>query len=438
MKYISIVISVLILLIGCGLENVIAKEQGNQKTQWPMFQRNTERTGARITTSVDNPTILWKTHIGIQGYLNNPIISGNHVFVTSSGNVHNIPDNLDGVYCLDSKTGTIVWHHQTNNDANGIAYSDEMVFVTGDDGFLSAYHAQTGAKVWSLKRNGTIYCQPLVVDNLVIIGDKDGHVIAVRKQTGSIAWSYKAASSAVRSAIASDGAYLYAAFVEGKVSCLGLAGNLIWEENLIIPGQQGPRPVEIYAAPTIIDDLLIIPYARDTTYGFPAVYCLNKINGSVMWTATDYNIINQSHGNIRSSVSRWNEYILYGSPYSDELIAIDFRNGNVAWNLHTGECLFPHWPSCAIAGDTLYFPRHDGSLYGIDLFTMEIKWEVFLGDHSMNKVVSKNIVTEPKDLRCSWEPSIGQPIYASPALDRNGTIYLGTGEGYIYAIGNGS
>jgi len=52
-----------------------------------MFQKNTEHTGISSAPAIEEPEVKWKTCIGIQGYLNNPVVVNGCVFRHKAENV---------------------------------------------------------------------------------------------------------------------------------------------------------------------------------------------------------------------------------------------------------------------------------------------------------------------------------------------------------------
>lgn len=402
---------------------------------WPLFQHDPQRTGSVERGSIDAPVILWQAHVGIQGYLNSPVVAGDRVCVGSSGTTHNAPDEKDGISCFDRGTGRLLWHRRTAADANGVAAADGRLFATADDGALRAYDIRTGDLLWSTAHQGKLYAQPLPVDGMVVVGDGLGAVQAYRQSDGKRAWTAQVASSPVRGGMASDGSSLFAAFQEGKAAALSKNGELLWFRAVTHAGYggRGQEPAEIYGAPTISGDQVFITFARDTTYSTPAIVALDKRTGDTLWEGSDRD--SNSYGNIRSSVAVWGRLLLYGEAYSKSLSAIDARDGFLAWRLELDTCTFPHWPSPIAAGTMLYLGRHDGTLYGIDLKRRKVAWRLYLGRHDLvSDRLPGNLV--PRTWSCAWEPAIGKPIYATPALGEDGTLYAGTGEGYLYAVGN--
>ena len=67
--------------------------------------------------------------------------------------------------------------------ANGVVYRGEV------DGVLSAFNAQTGAKLWSIALRGDLYPPPAVANGVVYIGSSSRIVYALNAQTGTKLWS---------------------------------------------------------------------------------------------------------------------------------------------------------------------------------------------------------------------------------------------------------
>ncbi len=400
---------------------------------WGIYQKNIERTSVADYPEISNPKILWKTEIGIQGYLNNSIVIGKMVYVGSSGLVHNKSDRKDGIYCLNAQTGQIIWHHKTPNDACGVAYSDGIVISTGDDGYLRGINAASGKQVWELNRRGPLYSQPLIISGKVFAGDASGSLLAVEAATGKLLWQTKLTSSNVRGGLSSDGKKIFAAFVDGTVAALDMDGKKVWETQCDRKSfyDNSREPAEIYATPTVAGDKLIIPYIRDTYYDFPAIQALDKNTGKLLWEATDKSETGISHGNIRSSVAVWKDFLLYGNPYSNLLIALKANDGTYAWSVPMGVETWPHWPSPVVTKDMLYMGRNDGGFYAVNLMEKALAWELYLGKSSdagdMKNVEGKS--------RGDWKPAYGESIYATASIAKSGTIFIGSGDGWLYAIG---
>ena len=414
-----------------------AFSQDQPAIDWPTFQGNNARTGVSDYPPIKNPTIAWSKQLGIMGYLNNPVIDGDFIFVGSSGDKHNKSDDRDGVYCLSLKTGEILWHHQTQTDACGVAIDRDRVFVGDDGGRFRALDRKTGEVAWAIDLEGSVFAQPIIVGELVIVGNADhdsgkGTVFAIDIPTGKIQWMVDG-DGRIRGGVSSDGESIYATFLHGEIVCMDLKGKELWKKK---PRENGGH-TEMYPAPTIADGELYFGFARGTYYDVPALGCYSTL-GEKRWVnkETDFNGPDgRSFGNIRSSAAIDGQSLVYAEPYGNQLVWVSRKTGRFEESIALGAPMFPHWPSPVIAKRQLYIARHDGGLYAVDLDERRMQWMLYLGDHKQagQEFLPKNIV--PADWPDgAWEPNVGKPIYATPAIARDGTLVIGTGEGWLYCI----
>jgi regulation of enolase protein 1 (concanavalin A-like superfamily) len=84
------------------------------------------------------------------------------------------------------------------------------------------------------------------------------------------------------------------------------------------------------------------------------------------------------------------------------------------WSLHTGG---PVASSPTVVGGTAYFGSWDGYEYAVDAASGALKWKTFLG------ITTANPICIPPQLGVS-----------SPATVQNGTVYVGGGDSYWYAL----
>lgn len=404
---------------------------------WPAFQGSWARTGLSQADPIGKPNILWKTEIGIQSWLNNPIIVGNLVIVGSSGETWNKRDDQDGVYALDLDTGRIAWFMKADADVNGVAYANGLVFATDDGSYVRALNPMSGETIWRTRTNGmAVYTNPLAVKDIVVVGDFTGNLSAFSQKDGSLRWSKKL-NGAIRGGASSDGETIYVCSASGMVLAINVDGTENWSLQLTRPSFEGDteEPAEIYAAPTIVDDLLIVGFARDTAYDIPAFVGIDRHNGSIKWRASNPHDLEGGWGNIRSSPAIYEDLFIYGEPYSNRIVAININNGRVEWSAETGGVMFPHWPSPAIVKDIVIAPRHNGGLYALHADSGELFWSLYLGDAARSGPDFPSDLVDPEWPEGAWEPNVGKSIFASPAITNDGRIVIGTDQGYIFCIG---
>jgi len=401
-------------------------------TGWSMFHGDGARTGLSPAPAVTRPHVRWRAEVGIQGYLNSPLVAGSLVIVPSSGTKHDAPDAGDGVYALDLATGRTVWHTQTSDDANGAAIAGDRVIVTSDDGTVRGLDLATGREVWKRPGKGQVYSHPLLVGDEVIVGDASGTVRAFGAVAGDSRWQVPV-KGAIRGGTAADDSAIYVVSQEGEVIALSPAGALLWHTSVTRPSFDGKTqvPIEGYAAPVVAGDLLVIPFARDTSYDTPAFVAVERRTGAVRWLAKGRGT--SEWGNVRSTPALVAGLLVYSEPYSGDVVGLEALTGHVRFRRTVGACYFPQYASPAAAGDIVYVPRFDGVLYAVRSQSGMLVWRTYLGDKALTGTRAPG---PPKagSGACEWDVPSGSPLYAPVAIAPDGTVLVGNGAGTLFAL----
>lgn len=401
---------------------------------WPTFQGTSERSGCNMTATIEDLRIVWATRVGIQGWLNNPVISGEIVFTGSAGLRRGEPDSRDGIYALRLSDGGVVWTHPSGNDVNGVAASDEVVIATGDEGAVWALEVGDGSVRWTFPKDGehvaAVFTNPLIVHDLAVVGDAEGVLYALDLATGEPRWTAQLNSS-IRGGAASDGEAIYVVGEAGDARAFSLDGRAYWRRQLTFENWNSQtRTARVFAAPTVVDDLVVVPYVRDTSYSTPALVALDRYSGSIRWEGSDPDTVRDGWGNLRSSPAVAGSMLLFADPLFAGLIAVDATDGTAQWAVEGGTSCLEHWPSPAVAETTVVLPLHDGGLYTFDLVTRQLTQSVYLGVAAHEGLFPPDFTVRP----CA----VDAPIFASPAIASDGSILVGTAEGYVFRIADGS
>jgi outer membrane protein assembly factor BamB len=397
---------------------------------WTSFQATPERTGCIDAPTITRPVILWKAKVGVQGWLNNPVVIDDTVYVGSAGDVQFESDTDDGVYAIDLATGTRLWFFAASLDVNGVAASDDVVVATGDEGLVWGIHAAEGLGLWTANLEAAVFTNPLILGNLVVVGDGSGTISAFDLDSGERRWRVMV-QGAVRGGAASDGESIYVVSEDRDAVALDLQGNILWRQT-ISPRSGESGQVQVFAAPTIAGDLLVVSLVREDVFADPALVALDRQTGNVAWYAEDAAGIKTEWGNVRSSPAVVGDLLVYGEPYSDRLVAVNIEDGATAWSVKVGPLCYPHWSSPAVVSGQVILPRYDGALYAVALGTRTIAWSIYLGQQALDGEFPASY----GDDFCQWTPQAGTSIIASPAVADNGVIVVGTLEGYLMAIGD--
>ena len=397
---------------------------------WPTFQGTTSRSGCALAPSILEPDVMWRQEVGIQAWLNNPVISADRVYVGSAGLSRGSPDPGDGVYSVSLSDGRVLWRHGADNDVNGVAVSDGTVVATGDQGEVWALDADDGSPRWVFsKQDSLFFTNPLIVEDLVFVGSSEGVLYALDLESGLVRWTAEF-DSPLRGGAASDGEAVYAVGEAGDVRAFGLDGQEFWREKLSFATLTSDTlTARVFAAPTVVGDHVVIPYVRDDVYPVPALTALDRYTGSIRWEASDPDRIRGRWGNLRSSPAVVGELLVFGDPTFAGLAAIGIEDGKAKWSIQAGKHCVDQWPSPVLAGERVVLPQADGGVYAFDHTGEALEWSVFLGIRPGDGAFPVGFEGMP----CSTL----DPIQASPAVAPDGSIVVGTLEGDLVRIAEG-
>jgi outer membrane protein assembly factor BamB len=398
---------------------------------WATFHGNAARTGFVDVPLIRRPKIRWKAKLGIQGFLNGPLAVGSIVIVPSSGTRHNMSDPEDGVHALQLATGRRAWHARMAADANGLLATADRVIATSDDGYVRALELRSGKELWKQKGEGKMYSHPLRLGDRVIVGDASGFVRAFSLADGKPLWQVQLAG-AIRGGATADDKQIYVVSQGGEAVALRADGKQVWRVTVDRPAWDGggkSSPIEAYSPPIISGEQLIVPFSRDTYYtDQPALVALDRRNGRVRWRAKGPG----EWGNVRSTPALVGGLLIWGEPYSGDVAAVNANTGRMAYRVTIGGCYFPQWASPAASGDVVYLPRHDGSLYALRAASGKLLWQIYLGEAGRAGQAPPFALAAKN--RCEWDVPSGHSLYSPAAIADDGTVLVGSGEGYLYAI----
>lgn len=202
----------------------------------------------------------WSRDLGEQrhiwGYGSSPVLHGDVCFLNYG------PGENQGLVCLNTKTGDVIWKHEEKGGASGEeggktwrgAWSDPLIRRVGDheelimtfSGRVCGFDPKTGAELWTCDGlNGLVYTSPLFDDGVVVgMGGYNGKVLAVRAGgRGDVSskklWHLPRVSQRIGSgAIYEDHIYLLSD--GGIAECRSVkTGEVVWEERLKGPGPTG-------------------------------------------------------------------------------------------------------------------------------------------------------------------------------------------------------
>jgi outer membrane protein assembly factor BamB len=276
---------------------------------------------------------------------------------------------------------------------------------------------------------GKAYASPLPLGDQVIVGDASGTVRALAIKDGAPRWQARL-DGAIRGGASADEGAIYVVSQRGEAAALRFDGATIWRARLRVVAPS-TELTEVYAAPIVAGSSLIIPFARDTMYPTPGVLALDKRRGKLAWLAKGTSVIDW--GNVRMTPALTSGLLIWPEPYSGDVVGLDVLTGLVRFRQAVGPCFFPSWAAPAAAGDVVYVPRFDGALYAVRASDGGVLWQLYLGEERHVGPALPGALGAQTS--CEWDVPVGAPLYAPPAIAADGTVIVGSGEGFLYAVG---
>ncbi len=393
------------------------------------------------------------------------------------------------------KLSNIKWKFHTDGkiySSPGVAQG--KVFIGSTDGCLYAVDAESGKLSWRFKTEGRITSSPAVADGLVYFESYDGNFYAVDAASGTLKWKFATGGERrfsakhihgidppdemmpdpfdfyLSSPVVWDGR-VYFGSGDGNVYGLEAAtGSLVWKFK---------TGDVVHASPAIAKGLLFIG-SWDTYF-----YALDARSGKERWrfkTGEDPKIHNQIGIQSSAAVS---EGIVYFGCRDSNLYALDAATGAKRWAYNNKGSWVIGSP--AVEGGRLYFATSDSGLFhivdaktGADVSSMSFKWPMFsspsiagnhayIGSHEgklfaidlaarqvsgifrTDASVQNGAALTTKDGGPNYEAAMASDFYddivagvqrmfsvgailSSPVIV-NDTVYFGSADGYLYAIG---
>ena len=399
------------------------------------------------------PTITNRFFIGKQSWRNNPKIVGTRVFVGSSGRERGQPDVLDGVYSFDLLTGEQVWFVPTQVDFNDLTYIKGLVIGGTEASDVMAIGARTGKTYWTKRFDSPVSARPVVTAGSVAVVTNSGELNVLDPKDGSTQLSSEL-DGGVSAGLAADRhglwvateagtLYRYAGFGEVQMRRdssvyypdeLGhsLAGNAIrWYDRL---GNGKGLRAKFSAAPLVLKDSIVLSLVREDDYDYPPVISFRK-DGALGWIGTDPNqFVNTLFGNSHLTPVPWYDRLILADAVSNSIYSISRDTGEIIWATDLGNLNFQLWSSPVVSNDHVYIGTYGGFLHKFAADTGERIWSMYLGQHETagRTFLRDEPLPDGRD-DPAWRLELANPIFATPAVS-NGTIVVGTDEGYLYVI----
>lgn len=343
------------------------------------------KTGLKIFDFVidrDNTQLAFTVQTGGE-IQSTPLLHENSIFFGAS----------DGcLYNLDITTGEQRWKFASKGPiTTQPVLSADTLFFTSGDGVCYALNSNTGAKIWKAPISESIFSSPIHTNGRLLFGASDSCMNCISSKDGSILWKFKTDGFIKAKPAINFDKVLFGSW-DGYFYCISLHdGNLRWKRQIA---------ENFYYAPATSNPLIVSNRVYFTSHDHK-VHALDLDSGEIVWEHSD-----SEHQAGYSSPNTFDDKIILGS-LSGRLFALSEDSGREIWSETLSDSLDPVFDS----SPTIDYPQVvigsiNGNLYGVLLDTGEKAWSYRLNNGY---------------------------IFATPAF-RNKTVYIGSTDGYFYAI----
>ncbi|KOC66840.1 Acyl-CoA synthetase family member 4, partial [Habropoda laboriosa] len=139
------------------------------------------------------------------------------------------------VYCLQLKTGEIIWKHQTENIVKCSAIlckEKEMIFVGSYDCYIYCLSVKDGSQIWKFKgSSGSINASGCLhfPTSTVLFGTLDGSCLALRQSSGKVFWKHKLSNPIFVAPLLLNSGFVLFCSVTGLLCCFDIEVNVkLW------------------------------------------------------------------------------------------------------------------------------------------------------------------------------------------------------------------
>lgn len=268
----------------------------------------------------------------------------------------------------------------------------KTLYVGDDKGYLSAYKASTGQKLWSFKAEHRILGTPDVKDGVVVFGSADEKIYGLNAKNGKLKWTVQA-DAPVLGAVTIDKGLAYIGASDGAFRAIDIhTGEEVWTYRQV-KGYIETKP--------LLTDQLVIFGAWDNT-----LYALNKRDGSEQWKWT---------GGIKGM--HFSPAAVWPVAAHGKVFITDPKRAMTAIDLETGETVW----------------RTSQSMVRETIGLSEDKKRIFSKTMNDSIVCYSALSNTPQQL---WSTDVGFGYEHAPSMqvEKDGVMYGSTKNGLIFAL----
>jgi outer membrane protein assembly factor BamB len=380
---------------------------------WPSFRGNPHQTGIAGTTLPQDVHVRWtfKANHLLRSQL---VLTG---FLASGAAPIVLLPTLQGVQNLSSET-------VMESFEGTAAIADHTAYVGSMDEYLYAFDLVTGRVKWAY-RAGPIKTAVAVHAGAVFVGNLDGVFHCVDAATGHKRWTYDLGNEITSGADFAGDTVLFGSN-DQTLYCLSTKdGKERWKFN--VPG--GP----VMGTPAVIGNRTFAAGCDST------LHVIDVATGKGTGGTVDLG------GQVGASVAVAGD-VLYVGTMTHQVLAVDWKKGEVLWKYEPGERAKEFFASAAVTDSLVVTGSRDKRVHALDRTTGAEVWNFA----TRNKVDSSPVVVGDRVFAASADGRLyvldlakgtemknyhlGGEILASPAVGEH-CLVIGSTNGTLYCFG---
>lgn len=276
------------------------------------------------------------------------------------------------VYCLEAKTGRVVWKHNVGADVlTQIAVQEATACAACGNGKLVALDASTGAPRWEYQTDGPLQGPPSLYQGKVFFGSGDCSFYALDAATGKLSWKLKTARMTQSRPLCQDNTVYFGCWDRHFYALDAQSGALRWKTQI---GQL------IYFSPAnshpACDGKRILVAATPWHAGDPDIFCLDTTTGAILWKRRNPGEKSQCAFNSPCVAASKDRFFI--ASLAGELFCMDTAQGKELWRAQTGQEAYDNSP--VASGTSVYLGGLQGKVFAMNAATGQKLWSYSVGE----------------------------------------------------------
>lgn len=232
-----------------------------------------------------------------------PAVMGNHIYMAGNDRV---------LRALDRRTGEQLWSRTVIcGVSGGVAADSQMVYYSGQDGYVYAIHRTEGSQEWRAGLGYHVFTDAAVFrDTIVLAGNTMGSIAALDASSGEVIWSGTMEGLILGPAVQDTVAVF--STESGQVAAWNPGGDRLWSRSF------ATQP----SAPSISRGLVLLGFSSGK------VLALSLATGETVWETALDGVTGRT---VVSRPAVFADSVLVAGTCDSRVVCMDLPTGDIIW-----------------------------------------------------------------------------------------------------------